>query len=225
MASKDLKPKTRLGKSHPGRVKAVVWTIILLAFAGGGYAAYRYTGTTEVEVPVARVRRADFVVSVRTRGDIKSARSTIVKAPQVPGLRITKIAPNGRPISKGDVVVEFDGVSQEQMVIFRTTNLQAVEGEIVQLKATQKMNDEQDAMTKMQSEYALERAKLDASKAEVLSATKARRTASRWASTRASCSRSRPPSTRTSWGRKPTLAASLSARTKRRATSPPRSAT
>ena len=32
------------------------------------------------------------------------------------------------------------------------------------------MNDEQDAMSKMSSEYSLERAKLDASKAEVLSA-------------------------------------------------------
>lgn len=170
MASKDLKPKTRLGKSHPGRVKAVVWTIILLAGGGGSYAAYRYTGTTEVEVPVARVRRSDFVVSVRTRGDIKSARSTILKAPQVPGLRITKLAPNGRPVAKGDVVVEFDGVGQEQLVIARTQNVQTVEGDIVQMKATQKMNAEQDAMTKMTSEYALERAKLDASKAEVLSA-------------------------------------------------------
>jgi RND family efflux transporter MFP subunit len=170
MASKDVKPKTRLGKSHPGRVKAAVWAIVLLGFGGGGYAAYRYTGTTEVEVPVARVRRGDFVISVRTRGDIKSSRSTILKAPQVPGLRITRLAPNGRPISKGDVVVEFDGVGQEQMVIARTNNVQSVDGNIVQMKATQKMNGEQDAMLKMQSEYALERAKLDASKAEVLSA-------------------------------------------------------
>src|SRR3954447_23635932 len=170
MASKDLKPKVRLGKSHPGRFKAIVWTVVLLIFAGGGYAAYRYTGTTEVVVPVARVRRADFVVSVRVRGDIKSARSTILKAPQVPGLRITRLAANGRPVAKGDVVVEFDGVGQEQMVIVRSTSVQAVDGDIVQMKATQKMNDEQDAMTKMTAEYALERAKLDASKAEVLSA-------------------------------------------------------
>src|SRR6476469_7328398 len=170
MPSKDQRPKTRLGKSHPGRVKAIVWAFVLLLFAGGGYAAYRYTGTTEVEVPVARVRRGDFVLSVRTRGDIKSARSTILKAPQVPGLRITRLAPNGRPVAKGDVVVEFDGVGQEQMVIARSTNVQAVDGDIVQMKATQKMNDEQDAMTKMTSEYALERSKLDASKAEVLSA-------------------------------------------------------
>src|SRR3954462_7389869 len=166
----DQRPKTRLGKSHPGRVKAITWTAVLLLCAGGGFAAYRYTGTTEVEVAVARARRADFVVSVRTRGDIKSARSTILKAPQVPGLRVTKLAANGRPVAKGDVVVEFDGVGQEQLLISRSTNVQAVDGDIVQLKATQKMNDEQDAMSKMTAEYALERAKLDASKAQVLSA-------------------------------------------------------
>jgi HlyD family secretion protein len=170
MASKDQRPKTRLGKSHPGRVKAITWTVVTLMCGGGAYAAYRYTGTTEVEVPVARVRKADFVMSVRTRGDIKSARSTILKAPQVPGLRITRLAPNVRPVAKCDVVVEFDGVGQEQMVIVRSTSVQSVDGDIVQMKATQKMNDEQDAMTKMTSEYSLERAKLDASKAEVLSA-------------------------------------------------------
>jgi RND family efflux transporter MFP subunit len=38
------------------------------------------------------------------------------------------------------------------------------------MKATQKMDDEADAMSKMTSEYTLERSKLDASKAEVLSA-------------------------------------------------------
>src|SRR3954462_2836896 len=112
----DQRPKTRLGKSHPGRVKAITWTAVLLLCAGGGFATYRYTGTTEVEVAVAPVRRGDFVVSVRTRGDIKSSRSTMLKAPQVPGLRISRLEANGRPVSKGDVVVEFDGVGQEQMV-------------------------------------------------------------------------------------------------------------
>ena len=57
MASKDLKPKTRLGKSHPGRVKFFTWLIGLGACAGGVFATYRYTGSTEVEVPVARVRK------------------------------------------------------------------------------------------------------------------------------------------------------------------------
>src|SRR6476646_3175555 len=170
MASKDRRPSQRLGKSNPRRMKIITWIVALVVCVGGVYAAYRYTGTTEVEVPVARVRRGDFVVSVRTRGDIKSSKSTILKAPQVPGLRITHLAANGRPVAKGDVVVEFDGAQQEQIVLIRSTNVQSVDGDIVQTKATQKMDDEADAMSKMTSEYTLERSKLDASKAEVLSA-------------------------------------------------------
>src|ERR1051325_12212189 len=161
MPSKDMRPTQRLGRSHPRRVKIAIWTSVLGMCGGGLYAAYRYTGTTEVEVATARVRRADFVISVRTRGDIKSARSIILKAPQVPGLRIVHLADNGRPVKKGDVVVAFDAVQQEQNVIQRTTNVRAAEGDLVQLKATQKMADEADAMSKMSSEYDLERAKLD----------------------------------------------------------------
>jgi len=170
MPSKDLKPKTRLGKSHPRRVKIITWIVGLALCGGGLFAAYRYTGTTEVEVAVARVRRADFVISVRTRGDIRSARSTILKAPQVPGLRIVHLASNGRPIKKGEVAVEFDAVQQESNVISRTTAVRAADGDIEQTKATQVMSDDADVMSKMASEYDLERAKLDASKAEVLSA-------------------------------------------------------
>jgi len=170
MPSKDLKPKTRLGKSNPRRVKIITWIIGLALCGGGLFAAYRYTGTTEVEVAVARVRRADFIISVRTRGDIRSARSTILKAPSVPGLRIVHLADNGRPIKKGEVVVEFDAVQQESNVISRTTAVRAADGDIEQTKATQVMSDDADVMSKMSSEYDVERAKLDASKAEVLSA-------------------------------------------------------
>jgi HlyD family secretion protein len=170
MPSKDLRPKTRLGRSHPTRTKVITWTSVLLIGGGGLYAAYHYTGTTEVEVAVARVRRADFIISVRTRGDIKSSRSTILKAPQVPGLTIVHLAQNGQPIRKGETVVEFDPGAQEENIIARTASVRAADGNIVQTLATQKINDEADAMTYMQSEYAVESAKLDASKAEVLSA-------------------------------------------------------
>ena len=170
MASKDRRPSQRLGKSNPRRMKIITWTVALLLCGGGVFAAYRYNGTTEVEVPVTRVRKGDFIVAVRTRGDIKSARSVILKAPQVPGLRIVHLAEPGRPVKQGDVVVEFDGSQQDQNVISRTTTVRAADGDITQTKATQKINDEADAMSKMSSEYDLERSKLDASKAEVLSA-------------------------------------------------------
>ena len=170
MASKDQRPSRRLGKSNPRRNKIVTWTAGVVLCGGGVIAAYRYTGTTEVEVPVARVRRGEFIISVRTRGDIKSARSVILKAPQVPGLRIVHLADAGRPVKKGEVVVEFDGSQQDQNVVTRTTTVRAADGNIEQTKASQTMDNEADAMSKMSGEYDVERAKLDASKAEVLSA-------------------------------------------------------
>jgi multidrug efflux pump subunit AcrA (membrane-fusion protein) len=170
MASKDQRPSQRLGKSNPRRVKIITWIVGLALCGGGVIAAYRYTGTTEVEVPVARVRRGEFIISVRTRGDIKSARSVILKAPQVPGLRIVHLADAGRPVKKGEVVVEFDGSQQDQNVVTRTTTVRAADGNIEQTKASQTMDNEADAMSKMSGEYDVERAKLDASKAEVLSA-------------------------------------------------------
>src|ERR1035437_9985942 len=87
MASKDLRPEQRLGKGNPKRIKMLFWAIGLLACGSGLYAAYHFASATEVEIPVARARTADFIISVRTRGDIKSTRSIVVAAPQAPGLR------------------------------------------------------------------------------------------------------------------------------------------
>ena len=170
MASKDRRPKIRLGKSNPRRVKFIAWAIGLTACGGGLYAAYHYSTTTEVEVSVAPVRRGDFIISVRARGEIRSARSSILKAPQAPGLRIIKLASQGSQVKRGDVVVQFDSVAQEQNVIQQTLQVQAIQGSIDQLHATQRINDDADAMNKMASEYGVESAKLDASKADVLSA-------------------------------------------------------
>lgn len=166
--SKDIK-QYRLGRSHSRKKRLAVWSIAVLACAGGGFAAYRYAATTEVEVPVARVRRGDFVISVRTRGEIKSTRSVILTAPQVPDPRIVKLAESGKPVKKGDVVIEFDPVQQEQNYIERSTSVRTADSEIVQTKAAHTITNEMDAMNLMQAEYNLERAKLEASKAEILS--------------------------------------------------------
>lgn len=169
MPSKELRPRRRLGRSQPHRFKIAVWTLAIALLAGGLYAAWYFAGATEVEVAVARVRKADFVISVRARGDVKSAHSTVLKAPQVPGLRIVQLADNGSFVKKGDLVVAFDGVQLQETVIALSTNLRAADGDIEQTKATQAMDDEADTMSKMTSEYHLEASKLDASKAEVLS--------------------------------------------------------
>jgi multidrug efflux pump subunit AcrA (membrane-fusion protein) len=168
--SKDLKPKVRLGQTAASRRNRILfWIFGTFALAGGSYAAYRYTATTPVEVPAARVRKGEFVIAVRTRGELKSTRSVILSAPQVPDPRITKLAESGKPIKAGDVVVEFDTAQLEQYYLDRQTSVRTVDSEIVQTKASHKIVDEQDAMSLMTSEYDVQRAELEASKAEILS--------------------------------------------------------
>jgi HlyD family secretion protein len=168
--SKDLKPKIRIGQKRSLKGKLILWTLTAVACGGAAVAAYRLTGSTEVDVPVTKVRRADFVISVRVRGEIKSTRSVILAAPQVPDVRITRLVESGRPIRKGEVVVEFDAAQQEQNLLERNTSVRTVDSEIVQTKASHTIENEADGMNLMTSQYNVERAKLEASKAEVVSA-------------------------------------------------------
>ena len=144
--SKDLKSRSRLGRKTSRKRRLIYWGAGVAACCGGIFAAYRYGGTTEVDVPVARVRRGDFIISVRTRGEIKSTRSVILTAPQVPNPQIVKLAESGKTVKKGDVVVEFDAVQQEENVIERTTTVRTADSEIVQTKAAQKIDNEMDAI-------------------------------------------------------------------------------
>jgi multidrug efflux pump subunit AcrA (membrane-fusion protein) len=170
MPSKDIKPKQRIGRPPwSTRKKVAVWAVLAVVFSGAGWATWHYTGTTVVDVAVARVRRGDFVVNVKARGEIRSTRSATIVAPQVPDPRIVKLAPSGHPVHKGDVVIEFDAVQQEQNYLDKATGVRGADSEIVQLKASQKMENEADHINFLQSQYNVERAKLEASKAEILS--------------------------------------------------------
>jgi multidrug efflux pump subunit AcrA (membrane-fusion protein) len=80
------------------------------------------------------------------------------------------MAKNGQMVKKGEVVVEFDTATMEQNVVTRNNSVQSAQGAVDQQNASTRMDVETDALSKMSSEYALEKAKLDASKAEVISA-------------------------------------------------------
>ena len=170
MASKDLKLKQRIGRPPwSARKKVAVWFLGLSAFSGAAWATWHYTGAVPVDVAVARVRKGDFVISIKARGEIRSTHSAMIVTPPVPDPRIVHLAESGKPVRKGDIVIEFDAVQQEQNYLDKNTGVRSVDSEIVQLKASQKMEDESDRINLLQSQYNVQRAELEAGKAEILS--------------------------------------------------------
>jgi HlyD family secretion protein len=167
----EIKPKIRIGQSESSvRNRRILMVVAALACAGGGYAAFNYNQKASVvEVPVAKVRKGEFTIVVKARGEIRSVNSTTIIAPQVPDPRIVRLAESGKQIRKGDVVVEFDAAQQEQNLLERNTTVRTIDSQIVQTKASHRIVTELDGMNKMTAEYNLERAKLEASKAEVVS--------------------------------------------------------
>jgi HlyD family secretion protein len=151
------------------RGKTAGWLLVVLLGGGGIYASFHFTNPPPVEVATARVRRGEFVMSVRGRGEVKSARSALIITPRTPDARIVKLATAGQPIKKGEVVVEFDPVTQEQQFIERNSDVRRADSEIAQTQAVHRIANDQDELLVLQTEYNLERAKLEASKQEILS--------------------------------------------------------
>ena len=145
------------------------WGMGLVAAGVAAYLALQFYAPRTREVPTARVERRDFVTTVRARGEVKSTRSVAVTAPNTPNLTIVRLATDGKPIKQGEVVVEFDSATQEERYVEQNTQVRQVDSEIVQAQAQHSIADEQNAMLVMRSQYDLERAKLEASKQEILS--------------------------------------------------------
>lgn len=163
--SKAIKSKEK----GAGKARVLAWIVGVIVLASGGFAAYRYSNSKPVEVPVVGVRKGEFTITVKTRGEIKSTRSTLLSAPQVPSIRITKLAESGKPVKPGDTVIEFDTAQLENYYLDRQTAVRTVDKEIVQQKASHKITDEADAMNLMTANYNVQRSELEASKAEILS--------------------------------------------------------
>ena len=147
----------------------VSWIFVLAVLVAIAYAGLQFWMPATREVPTARVERKEFVQTVRTRGEVKSMNTVPIAAPQTPDLQIVWLAADGKPIKRGDVVVQFDPAAQEERYLEESTEVRQVDSEIVQAKAQHSIADELNAMLVMRSEYDLERAKLEASKQEILS--------------------------------------------------------
>lgn len=142
-----------------------------LALLGGlSFGGFRLASSTST-LPTAEVKRKDFVDTLEIKGEVKALRSVVIAAPYSAGdLQIVKIVANAAKVKKGDVLVEFDATTVKQKLAQDQSGVKSSEAEIEQSRAASRLKEEQDVTDVMTAKYDAEKARMDASKQEILSA-------------------------------------------------------
>ena len=144
--------------------------LFLSVAAGASYGVYRYRQSQPAEVlPSAPARRGDFLVLIRCRGELQAERSVSVYTPMVPNLRIAWMTPPGQSVKEGEAIVKFDSSSAEQTLMQKDAALRQAQATLDQALAQSKITSEQDNTDLADANFTVERARLEASKQEIVS--------------------------------------------------------
>src|ERR1051326_8021609 len=152
-------------------LRRLIPTVFELWLLGGaGYGAYKYrAGQGGPILPSAPARQGDFLVIIRCRGELKAGRSTQIYTPMVPNLRIAWLAPPGELAKEGEVIVKFDSSSSAQQLMQKEAALRQAQATLDQALAQAKITSEQDKTELADAKFTVERARLEASKQEIVS--------------------------------------------------------
>ncbi len=150
--------------------RRVLATTTIAVAAIAGVSAVRSSHASANAVPTAEVRRGDFVEYIQVRGEIKASDSKTLVAPAAAGdLQILKLAHTGTQVKKCDIVLQFDSTKLQRTLEQKQSDLASAEAEIRQQQATEHMTEEQNLTDSLSAKFNVESARLDVSKAEILS--------------------------------------------------------
>jgi len=149
----------------------LITVAVLGTLAGAAFGVWRFVTVQAAEsLPTARVRKGEFLVTVRCRGELKARRTVQIIAPlNVPELRIVWLAPAGSALKTGEPVVRFDPSSAKQQLQEKEAVLKQADAALVQAEAEGRLLLEQDRQEQADATHQVERAKIEVSKAEIVS--------------------------------------------------------
>jgi len=150
--------------------RRTVIVVCVLAAASAAVFGVAHYSTKAPVVPTFQVKRGEFLDALQFRGQLKAMKSVTLSAPANAGdLQILKIVADGSQVKKGDDLVEFDPSKTRQDLAQDQSSLKSSQAEIDQARAAGRLTEEADTTAVMKAKYDVEVAKLDASKAEVVS--------------------------------------------------------
>jgi HlyD family secretion protein len=133
------------------------------------FGAFRLANSA-VNFPMTDVKRKEFVDYLEIKGEVKAIRSAVIAAPYGAGdLQILRLVDNATKVKKGDFLVEFDATTVKQKLAEDQSAVKSAEAEIQQSRAASRLKEEQDVTDEMTAKYDTEKARMDASKREILS--------------------------------------------------------
>ncbi len=149
--------------------KKVLACAAALVIGGLVFGAFRMARSA-VNYPMADVKRKEFVDYLEIKGEVKAIRSAVIAAPYSAGdLQILRIVDNATKVKKGDFLVEFDATAVKQKLAEDKSAVTSAEAEMQQARAAARLKEEQDVTDVMTAKYDAEKARMDASKQEILS--------------------------------------------------------
>ena len=121
----------------------------------------------------ARAARRDFVRAIRLTGTVEAVQATTIAAPRLAGpasnsLLITTLIKGGSRVAPGDVLVAFDRQLQLQTALDRRAELHDLDQQIRRKEAEARAAAARDDSELQQGHSAIERAKLEMVKNEML---------------------------------------------------------
>jgi HlyD family secretion protein len=167
----------KISPSGGGAKKLIVRAPVLLLLVVTAFLfAHFRTGraATSVEESVVRVERKSFTQSLRLNGSTQASRSFIVLAPRLEGAQvgsmvITKLAPSGTHVNKGDILVEFDPQAQTKDYLDKKSTYENLVGQVAQKQAEENIALAKDDTAMKQAEDELKRAQLELQRNEIVS--------------------------------------------------------
>jgi HlyD family secretion protein len=167
----------KISPSGGGAKKLIVRAPVLLLLVVTAFLfAHFRTGraATSVEESVVRVERKSFTQSLRLNGSTQASRSFIVLAPRLEGAQvgsmvITKLAPSGTHVNKGDILVEFDPQAQTKDYLDKKSTHENLVGQVAQKQAEENIALAKDDTAMKQAEDELKRAQLELQRNEIVS--------------------------------------------------------
>ncbi len=114
-------------------------------------------------VPTAKVVHGPLKLTVYATGELRAGRTMSLMAPPAGGsLRIVTLRPTGTPVTKDQIVIEFDSADQVFAVEQAKSDLAEAEQQIVKMKADTAVQTSQDKLNLLTARYDVRRGELDA---------------------------------------------------------------